>query len=172
MRSLHSPSAMRTPRAMCCGQRPLCAAHGGYVSIKTRIICLKSTYISVQRIQIYLSKDTQTDNGFQTDSMRKRNMAAKRRHTAPAAQHTAPDPASAWPSFTIRHSSFTINLHEPGSTHTSRSPSWISCQGRPSVLSSSMKGSGSNCSTFQTPGLRQVPSISNRAAIMAGTPVV
>ena len=55
---------------------------------------------------------------------------------------------------------------------SSRSPSKISCQGSPCLLSSSMKGSGSNSSTFQTPGRFQRPSMNMRAPMHAGTPVV
>ena len=55
---------------------------------------------------------------------------------------------------------------------SSRSPSKISCQGSPCLLSSSMKGSGSNSSTFQTPGRFQRPSMNMRAPMQAGTPVV
>ena len=47
-----------------------------------------------------------------------------------------------------------------------------SCQGRPCLLSCSMNGSGSNSSTFHTPGLRQRPLKNIMAPIIAGTPVV
>ena len=47
-----------------------------------------------------------------------------------------------------------------------------SCHGRPCLLSCSMNGSGSNSSTFQTPGLRHRPLKNIIAPIIAGTPVV
>lgn len=56
--------------------------------------------------------------------------------------------------------------------YSSRSPSKISCQGRPCLFSSSIKGSGLNSSTFQTPGFFHRPNINMRAPMQAGTPVV
>ncbi len=45
-------------------------------------------------------------------------------------------------------------------------------QGRPYMFSASIKGSGSNSSTLNTPGFFHVPFITSMAPIMAGTPVV
>ena len=56
--------------------------------------------------------------------------------------------------------------------YNSRSPPKISCQGSPCLLSSSMKGSGSNSSTLYTPAFFQSPCMKRRAPIQAGTPVV
>lgn len=56
--------------------------------------------------------------------------------------------------------------------YSSKSPPKISCQGRPCLLSSSMKGSGSNSSTLYTPDFFQSPCMKRRAPIQAGTPVV
>jgi len=46
------------------------------------------------------------------------------------------------------------------------------CQGRPYLLRSSIKGSGSNCSMLNTPLPRHSPVSIILAPIMAGTPVV
>lgn len=46
------------------------------------------------------------------------------------------------------------------------------CQGRPRLLSSSMKGSGSFCSMLKTPAPDHLPVRIISAPIMAGTPVV
>ena len=56
--------------------------------------------------------------------------------------------------------------------YSSKSPPKISCQGSPCLLSSSMKGSGSNSSTLYTPAFFQSPCMKRRAPIQAGTPVV
>ncbi len=72
-----------------------------------------------------------------------------------------------WPEHATMHCA---NLFE--GDYNSRSPSNSSCQGRPCLLSSSMKGSGSNSSTFHTPGFFHRPSINMRAPMQAGTPVV
>lgn len=57
-------------------------------------------------------------------------------------------------------------------SYSSKSPLKISCQGSPCLLSSSMKGSGSNSSTLYTPAFFQSPCMKRRAPIQAGTPVV
>lgn len=57
-------------------------------------------------------------------------------------------------------------------SYSSKSPPKISCQGSPCLLSSSMKGSGSNSSTLYTPAFFQSPCMKRRAPIQAGTPVV
>ena len=57
-------------------------------------------------------------------------------------------------------------------SYSSKSPPKISCQGSPCLLSSSMKGSGSNSSTLYTPDFFQSPCMKRRAPIQAGTPVV
>ena len=56
--------------------------------------------------------------------------------------------------------------------YSSKSPPKISCQGSPCLLSSSMKGSGSNSSTLYTPAFFQSPCMKRRAPMQAGTPVV
>lgn len=58
------------------------------------------------------------------------------------------------------------------SFYSSRSPSNTSCQGSPCLLSCSMNGSGSNSSTFHTPGRCHNPLKNIMAPIIAGTPVV
>lgn len=58
------------------------------------------------------------------------------------------------------------------SSYNSKSSLKISCQGNPCLLSCSMNGSGSNSSTFQTPGRFHRPLQNIIAPIMAGTPVV
>ena len=60
---------------------------------------------------------------------------------------------------------------QPWAEHTAYAAS-THCQGRPYAARSCMKGSGSNCSMFHTPGLRHVPSAMSFVPIMAGTPVV
>ena len=61
----------------------------------------------------------------------------------------------------------------PRKPQTGSGPSGaVSTQGRPHLPISCMNGSGSNCSTFHTPGLRQRPSTSSFAPSIAGTPVV
>jgi len=57
-------------------------------------------------------------------------------------------------------------------SYSSKSLPKISCQGSPCLLSSSMKGSGSNSSTLYTPAFFQSPCMKRRAPIQAGTPVV
>ena len=57
-------------------------------------------------------------------------------------------------------------------SYSSKSPPKISCQGSPCLLSSSMKGSGSNSSTLYTPDFFQSPCMKRRAPMQAGTPVV
>ncbi len=56
--------------------------------------------------------------------------------------------------------------------YNSRSTSCISCQGSPWMFSCSMKGSGSNSSTLNTPGFFHRPVMNIMAPIIAGTPVV
>ena len=65
-------------------------------------------------------------------------------------------------------------MGRPGvlSAYTSKSMSNSSFQGKPWMLSCSMNGSGSNSSTFHTPGRFQMPCTNIMAPIMAGTPVV
>lgn len=57
-------------------------------------------------------------------------------------------------------------------SYSSKSLPKISCQGSPCLLSSSMKGSGSNSSTLYTPAFFQSPCMKRRAPMQAGTPVV
>ena len=67
-----------------------------------------------------------------------------------------------------------LSCHAPV-TRSAAAASWVNsttCHGNPCALRSAMKASGSCCSMFQTPGLRQDPSSICLAPIIAGTPVV
>lgn len=58
------------------------------------------------------------------------------------------------------------------SAYSSKSISNNSSHGRPPLLSSAMNGSGSNCSTLNTPGCFHRPLQNIIAPMVAGTPVV
>lgn len=58
------------------------------------------------------------------------------------------------------------------SAYSSKSISNNSSHGRPPLLSSAMNGSGSNCSTLNTPGCFHKPLQNIIAPMVAGTPVV